>query len=249
MFQDSKCQFVELVDQIDGRVDIKQVVVRDFLTVQLVEHIVEFAIEFSCLVRVFTVTQVHRLVYRSPEMRTLTAIEIIEDCRIIARRNGKCFFGKPFTVFDRSFCTFFVQQLHQRLILSLRCYDHHIFEVFCSGTDKRNAAYIYLFDNCLFFRTGSNCFLERIQVDNHQVYFRNFILGDLSLVTFIITTVQNTTEHFRMKRLHTSAQDRRIAGQVLYRITRESQLFYKLLSTTRRHKTNTFAVELLQNFI
>ena len=216
---------------------------------QLVKHIIEFAIELGSLVRVFTVAQVHRIIHGSTEMRALAVVEIIEDCRIIARRNGKCFFGKPFAVLDRSFSTFFVQQLHQRLILGFRCYNHYIFKVLCSGTDKRNTAYIYLFDNCLFFRTGSNCFLERIQVDNHQVYFRNFILGNLGLVTFIITTVQNTTEHFRVKRLHTSAQDRRIAGQVLYRITRESQLFYKLLSTTCRHKTNTFAVELLQNFI
>ena len=216
---------------------------------QLVKHIIEFAIELGSLVRVFTVAQVHRIIHGSTEMRALAVVEIIEDCRIIAWRNGKRFFGKPFAVFDRSFSPFFVQQLHQRLILGFRCYNHYIFKVLCSGTDKRNTAYIYLFDNCLFFRTGSNCFLERIQVDNHQVYFRNFILGNLGLVTFIITTVQNTTEHFRVKRLHTSAQDRRIAGQVLYCITRESQLFYKLLSTTRRHKTHTFAVELLQNFI
>ena len=84
MFQDSKCQFVELVDQIDGRVDIEQVVVRDFLTVQLVKHIIEFAIELGNLVRVFTVAQVHRIIHGSTEMRALAVVEIIEDCRIIA---------------------------------------------------------------------------------------------------------------------------------------------------------------------
>ena len=50
----------------------------------LVEHIVELAIVFSSLVRIFTITQVHRLVYGSTEMRTLASIEIIENSRVIA---------------------------------------------------------------------------------------------------------------------------------------------------------------------
>ena len=84
MFQDSECQFVELVDQANGSIDIQQVVVGDLFTMDLVEHIVELAIVFSSLVRIFTITQVHRLVYGSTEMRTLASIEIIENSRVIA---------------------------------------------------------------------------------------------------------------------------------------------------------------------
>ena len=84
MFQDSECQFIELVDQANGSIDIQQVVVGDLFTMDLVEHIVELAIIFSSLVRIFTITQVHRLVYGSTEMRTLASVEIIENSRVIA---------------------------------------------------------------------------------------------------------------------------------------------------------------------
>ena len=51
---------------------------------QLVKHIIEFAIELGSLVRIFTVAQVHRIIHGSTEMRALAVVEIIEDCRIIA---------------------------------------------------------------------------------------------------------------------------------------------------------------------
>ena len=84
MLQDGECQFVEFIDQIYSRVDVEQVVVRNLLTMQLVEHIVELAIELGSLMRVFTVAQMHRIVYGSTEMRALAIIEIIEDCGIVA---------------------------------------------------------------------------------------------------------------------------------------------------------------------
>ena len=84
MFQNSERQFVELVNQVYSRVDVEQIVVRDFLTMQLVEHIIELAIELSSLVRVFTIAQVHRIIYGSTKMRTLAIVEVIEDCRIVA---------------------------------------------------------------------------------------------------------------------------------------------------------------------
>jgi len=84
MFQNSERQFIELVNQVYSRVDVEQIVVRDFLTMQLVEHIIELAIELSSLVRVFTIAQVHRIIYGSTKMRTLVIVEVIEDCRIVA---------------------------------------------------------------------------------------------------------------------------------------------------------------------
>ena len=84
MLQDGECQFVEFIDQIYSRVDVEQVVVRNLLSMQLVEHIVELAIELGSLMRVFTVAQMHRIVYGNTEIRALAIIEIIEDCGIVA---------------------------------------------------------------------------------------------------------------------------------------------------------------------
>ena len=79
MFQDSESQLIELVDQVHSRINIKQVVIGDLLTMNLLEHIIEFAIELSRLMRILTITQVHRLINRRTEMRTRTIVEIVEN--------------------------------------------------------------------------------------------------------------------------------------------------------------------------
>ena len=84
MFQNGERQFVKLINQVNGSIDVEQIVVRDFLTVNLFEHIVELTIELSSLVRVFTVAQVHRSVYRSAKVRAFAAIEVVKDRRVVA---------------------------------------------------------------------------------------------------------------------------------------------------------------------
>ena len=84
MFQNGERQFVKLINQVNGSIDVEQVVVRDFLTVNLFEHIVELAIELSSLVRVFTVTQVHRSVYCGTEVRAFAAVKVVKDRRVVA---------------------------------------------------------------------------------------------------------------------------------------------------------------------
>jgi len=79
MFQDSESQIFVFVDQIDGSIDVQQVVIRDFLTVNLIEHGVQISVEITFLMRVFTVTELLLVVYRTTESRTFAGIEIIED--------------------------------------------------------------------------------------------------------------------------------------------------------------------------
>jgi len=78
VFQNSKCRFVEIVDERNGCVDVQQVVVRNFLALQLFEHFVEVTVEIPSLVRVFTVTQALGIVHGTAELRAFAAVEPIE---------------------------------------------------------------------------------------------------------------------------------------------------------------------------
>ena len=57
MLQDGERRVVsEFVDEVNGRIDIQQVVVGDFLAVDLVENLVQIAVEISLLMGVFAIT-------------------------------------------------------------------------------------------------------------------------------------------------------------------------------------------------
>ena len=54
-FSMAKVVSVNSFNQVNGSVDIEQVVIRDFLTVYLVEHSIQIAIEITFLMRILTI--------------------------------------------------------------------------------------------------------------------------------------------------------------------------------------------------
>ena len=79
MLQYGKRYIFEFVYQVNGSVDIEQVVVGDFFSMNLVEHSFQVSIEVTLLVRVFSVTQSLLIVGGAAECRTFFAVEVIED--------------------------------------------------------------------------------------------------------------------------------------------------------------------------
>ena len=55
MFQDSESSILKFINQVNGSIDVEQVVIRDFLTVNLVEHSIQIAIEIAFLVRILAI--------------------------------------------------------------------------------------------------------------------------------------------------------------------------------------------------
>ena len=55
MLEDGECSLRELAHERDGGVDVEQIVVGDFLAVELLQQVVETAEEIALLMRVFTV--------------------------------------------------------------------------------------------------------------------------------------------------------------------------------------------------
>jgi len=83
MFQDSKSNIFKFINQFNSCIDIQQIVIRDFLSVNLVEHSVQVSIEISLLMWVFTITEHLLIIGRLTESRTFFCIKVIEDGRII----------------------------------------------------------------------------------------------------------------------------------------------------------------------
>ena len=100
MLQYGESSICEFINQVNGSVDIEQVVIRDFLTVYLVEHSIYVTIEITFLMRVLTIPQSLLVVGGLTESRPFFAIEIVEDSRIVMRRYGKRLFGKPTAFFE-----------------------------------------------------------------------------------------------------------------------------------------------------
>lgn len=84
MLQDGKRRVIaEFVDEVYGSVDVQQVVIRDFLAVDLVEHFVQIAVEISLLMGVFAITQGLLVVGRVAEGTSFAAVEVVEDGRVV----------------------------------------------------------------------------------------------------------------------------------------------------------------------
>ena len=99
MFQDCESEVIEFIDQVNGCVDVEKIVIRDFFPVNLVEHCFQISVEITFLMWVFTVTKLLLAINRATEGRTFAGIEIVENSRIVVRRNGKCFFSHPTAFF------------------------------------------------------------------------------------------------------------------------------------------------------
>ena len=84
VLQDGKRRVIaEFVDEVYGSVDVQQVVIRDFLAVDLVEHFVQIAVEISLLMGVFAITQGLLVVGRVAEGTSFAAVEVVEDGRVV----------------------------------------------------------------------------------------------------------------------------------------------------------------------
>ena len=71
--------------------------------------------------------------------------------------------------------TLLVEDVEQHAILGLARNDNHIVEVFGSCADERDATYINLLDNVGLRSVAGNGLLKRIEVNDNEVYFGNFI--------------------------------------------------------------------------
>ncbi len=200
MFQNRECRLCEFSHQRCGGINVKQVVVRDFLAVQLLEQLVETTEEIALLVRILAVAHRFFAVDCHTQCRRLlsSAVEIVEYGAIVRRRYSECLLRKPAAVGQRGLCTFFGKDTAQRLILVLGGYDYNIVEILGRATNQRYSAYVNFLYDIIFGCTRCNCFLKRIEVNYHQVDAGNFIFHRLLTVGGIVASIKDSTEHLRV---------------------------------------------------
>ena len=216
MLEDGEGDFVELVNQVYGRIDVDEVVVGYFLAVYLVEHGFQIAEEVALLVGVLAVAELFGLLDGAAEGREVVAVEIVEDGRVVVGRHGKGFLGEPAALFQRGVGSALHEDVAQRLVLGLAGHDDHVAEVFGSGADERDAAYVDFLDDGLFVGSRSHGFLKGIEVDDDKVYFGDVVLCHLCAVAFFGAAGQDAAEYFRVEGFHASSQDGGIAREVFH---------------------------------
>ena len=218
MLHDDERGLRELADQTHGRVDVEEVVVRDFLAVELLEQPVQIAVERGGLMRVLTVAQ-----RRAPgqtqleRVDLLLTVEITEDGRVVVRADVERMGRETAALLERRRAMLRVDDFEEFGVLVDRRYDHDVLEIFRCGADQRDASDVDLLDDVLLGRARSDGLLERIEVDDHRVDLGYFVLRRLFGVFRVVAAGEDAAENFRVERLDASAEDRRIARQAFDR--------------------------------
>ena len=250
VLEDCKSSLSEVANKVHGSVDVEEVVVGNFLAVELGEHFIEVAEEIAFLVRILTIAHHLGTIDGQAECRRLFAIEVVEDVRVVGARYGKSLLGKPAAVFESGGgIAIGYETLIERFILSLRSDNNHIVEIFGSSADKRNAANIDFLDDISLGSTRSYGVLKWIEIDDNEVDFGNFVLSNLLAVTIVVATVENATKHLRVQGFHATAKDRRISGEVFNCITLIALFLDKRLCAPGREEAHTIVVEYLKNLV
>ena len=91
--------------------------------------------------------------------------------------------------------------------------DNDVLEIFGSGTNEGDAAYIDFLDDGTFIGSRSHRLLEGIKVYDNQVDFGNFIFGNLLPVAFYLATIEYAAKDLGVQRFHAAAQYRGIARE------------------------------------
>ena len=215
-------------------------------------HLIQVAVEVALLVRILAVAQGRLVVGRATEGRSVLAVEVGEDGRVVVGRYAEGFLGKPAALLQRRRGATLHEDVAQRLVLRLRGHDDHVVVVLGCRADQRDAAYVDLLDDVCLGCAASHGRLERIEVHDDQVYFGDVIFLDLLLVLLQGATAEDAAENLGMQRLDAPAQDGGIGRQVFHRRARIAQRFDELACASRRKEFHAFFVQfgndLVQSF-
>ena len=240
----------ELADQTHCGVDIQKVVVRDILTVQLGEHILDLAIESGLLMGVLAIAQRHRTVVgHTHSVDLLRAVEVVENCAVVVRADAECQSCKATTLLDGGRAILLLQQREQLAILLNRGNDHGVLEVLCRSTNQRNTADVDLLDDSLLLGTACNGLLEGIEIDDHQINFGDSILCHLLAVALVVAATQDAAEYAGVQSLNTTTQDRGVTRQILNGGSLQTERLDKSERTARRIQFNAASSKCLNYFV
>ena len=210
-----------------GRIGVGDVVVRQFLALQLAvvrQRAIgggQVAVEGGALVRILAVAHVLYFFKGHVEdlrigaalgvhLRRAQAGQVVGDGAIVLRRVRKDFFrqhelGVVADVAGRAVGRADFRQ--HRVIVGRVADDDHVLVVLGRRTQHGRAADIDVFDRVFQGAIGlGDGALERVQVDHHHVDGRHVVLDQFRHVLREIAARQDTTMHFRVQGLHAAIE-------------------------------------------
>src|SRR5882724_2276553 len=83
MFDNRKCRFVEFIDQLNGGIDVDQIIIRYFLAMQLCKNLIPVTKKNSLLMRIFSIPQtlLRSILYHLP---FVSGMKIIIDRQVVS---------------------------------------------------------------------------------------------------------------------------------------------------------------------
>ena len=249
MLEDGHRCGVEFIDERAGGIDIQEVVVAYFLTVELAELCVEIAVEAGLLVRVLTITKRFRTIHGHTKSGELAGLgsgegaEPVADSRVICRTYGEGTERKELSFLFGGGGTVGRQDTLKNAILGTRGNDGHFGMVLGGSADKRDAADIDFLDYVGFGGSGGNGILERIEVHNHKVDGADGVFRHVGGVALEGRTAKDAAEDFGMQGFHSSSQNGGISGEALNGRAGNSETFDELATAAGGQEFHAFAVQ------
>ena len=114
VLKDSESRRVEFTKQVKSSIQVKQVVVRQLLAMELLKHRIQVAIKSALLVRVLAISQRSSFFFTNPKRLLLPILDKpVEDGTIVMRADGEGIASKTTTVFKRGLTMLFLEDLYE----------------------------------------------------------------------------------------------------------------------------------------
>ncbi len=214
---------IELGDALIGRVGVIDVVVGQFLALQLPRGgdagaAIGRAIKCGALVRILTVA--HGLRKASAEGAIVRRISLKLHRKPVGNRGiigggarvGFC--GKALAQGQRGRALVGGEFIEHRLVVLRLDHDRDVVVVLGGGADHSGAADVDILDAVLVSRALVDGRLERIEIDDQQVDRRNAVVLHRLRMIGIVADREQSTMHVGMQRLDPAVHHFRKAGQV-----------------------------------
>ena len=93
------------------------------------------------------------------------------------------------------------------VIVSRVAHDSDVLVILGGSTNQRNASDVDFLDNILFGSAACHGGFKGVEVDDNEVYLRNFVLSQLLAVREHVAAAEDAAEHFGVQRLDAASED------------------------------------------
>jgi hypothetical protein len=196
-------RFGKLFNQLGRGGDIEDVVIREFLAVELLEMLVPVPVEGSSLVRVLTVAKLgdERQTEAEAALRLLLLVQVIGNRPIVFRRGDEYLNAEAFAELKRR-GAIVIAQAFEDVIVVARVNDHgHAAIIFRCAAEHGGSADVDLFDGLLESDVSlGDSLLERVKIYDDEIDGLDAVGFSLGDMFGVVAKVEEPAVDLGMKR-------------------------------------------------